>query len=107
MRMTAGLALVLAFALAGCGGRVALRPPAGKSLPPRAYGETATRGVDALLEPTSQQRPTRNAELLTRSDTRADDPFDLPPGTDPAKVPLPAAAPAKTGMLPNTGTAAR
>ena len=76
-------------ALAACGGRVALRPPEGQALPPRAYGETGPRGVDALLEPSSQARPARNAEPLTRSDTRSDDPFDLPPGTDPAKVPMP------------------
>lgn len=93
--------------LSACGGRVSLRPAAGKELPPRAYGETATRGVDALLEPTSQARPARNAELLTRSDTRADDPFDLPPGTDPAGVPMPGTASAKSTILPTGGAAQR
>ena len=100
------LALALVFVLAACGGRVALRPPEGKSLPPRAYGETATRGVDALLEPSTQARPSRNAELLRRSDTRADDPFDLPPGADPAKVPLPQSGTTRTGTFSDNGTAA-
>ena len=91
------LFLALTIGLAACGGRVALRPPEGQALPPRAYGETGPRGVDALLEPSSQARPARNAELLTRSDTRSDDPFDLPPGTNPAKVPMP---PATVGTMP-------
>jgi hypothetical protein len=98
------LSLGLILGLAACGGRVALRPPQGKSLPPRAYGETVTRGVDALLEPTSQARPARNAELLTRSDSRSTDPFDLPPGTSPAKVPMP---PATSGPASDNATAPR
>jgi len=98
------LVLGLIVSLAACGGRVALKPIAGKSMPPRGYGVTANHSVDDLLEPTSQARPARNAELLTKSDTRADDPYDLPPGADPAKVPLPATKPAKTTAFPKTDT---
>jgi hypothetical protein len=78
--MTRGLALVVvALALAGCGQRRDLRPQENAALPPAPYGATATPTPAELLDPTTQQRPSRSDELLTESKPRGDDPFALPP----------------------------
>jgi len=77
MRVVA--ALGIALALAGCGQRRDLRPQENASLPPAPYGATATPTSADLLEPTTQQRPSRSDELLTESKERGDDPFALPP----------------------------
>ncbi|MDJ0275541.1 hypothetical protein QLH51_01805 [Sphingomonas sp. 2R-10] len=78
--MTRALALVaVALALAGCGQRRDLRPQENASLPPAPYGATATPTPAELLDPTTQQRPSRSDELLTESKPRGDDPFALPP----------------------------
>ena len=71
--------LGIALALAGCGQRRDLRPQEGASLPPAPYGATATPTSADLLDPTTQQRPSRSDELLTESKERGDDPFALPP----------------------------
>ncbi len=78
--MMRGVALLaLAVALAGCGQRRDLRPQENASLPPAPYGATATPTSAELLDPTTQQRPSRSDELLTESKARGDDPFALPP----------------------------
>jgi len=77
MRVVA--ALGIALVLAGCGQRRDLRPQENASLPPAPYGATATPTSADLLEPTTQQRPSRSDELLTESKERGDDPFALPP----------------------------
>lgn len=79
--MKTTLILVLACLLAGCGGRVALRPPEGGSLP--ATPETAAKQptADQLLAPETQARPKRSDEQLRRSEERQDDKFDLPPAS--------------------------
>lgn len=66
-------------ALSGCGQVAELKPKPGHVLPVKPYGREDTPGAGELLQPTSQQRPGRNVELHTRSEPRADDPFDLPP----------------------------
>ena len=66
-------------ALTGCAQRAALKPAAGESLPIAPYGAKATPDADDLLEPSAQAIPSRNVELLRRSEEREDDPFDLPP----------------------------
>ncbi|WP_242415921.1 hypothetical protein [Sphingomonas panni] len=71
--------LGIALALAGCGQRRDLRPQENASLPPAPYGATATPTSGELLDPTTQQRPSRSDELLTESKARGDDPFALPP----------------------------
>jgi predicted small lipoprotein YifL len=71
--------LAAALALAGCGKRELLVPPAGASLPPKPAMATAVPTVDQLLTPTTQQRPGRSEELLQRSEERPDDRFNLPP----------------------------
>lgn len=78
--MIRGVALALiALALAGCGQRRDLRPRENASLPPAPYGTSVQPTSADLLDPTTQQRPSRSDELLTESKPRGDDPFALPP----------------------------
>ena len=71
--------LVAALLLSGCGAAKELEPAQGQSLPPAPAGATATPTPAQLLTPTTQQRPQRSDELLTSSDERRSDEFDLPP----------------------------
>ena len=75
------LALVLpALALlGGCGDVQALTPAPGRNLPVKPETAPAAPPVDQLIKPTTAERPGRSDELLTRSQTRPDDRFDLPP----------------------------
>ncbi|WP_242096712.1 MULTISPECIES: hypothetical protein [unclassified Sphingomonas] len=68
-----------ALALTGCGSAAALKPPAGQALPVAPYGARTTPTPKQLLTPTTQQRPQRSDELLTQSQARRSDEFDLPP----------------------------
>ena len=70
---------VLALALSACGVRADLNPLPGKSLPVAAYGRSEPPTAEKLLQVPTQAQPERNVELRARSETRADDPFDLPP----------------------------
>jgi hypothetical protein len=76
---TALLLIVISLALAGCAQKSPLEPAAGGKLPVAAYGAKSTPNADALLTPPPQAAPARNVELRSRSEERADDPFDLPP----------------------------
>ena len=73
-------ALILALSLTACGKRGELQRAPGMAPPPVAYGETKPKGADALLTPSTQATPARSSELLTRSEVRGDDPFDIAPG---------------------------
>jgi hypothetical protein len=86
-------ALSAALSLAACGKVGDLEPRTGQSLPPKAYGQTSEQSAEALSTPSVQARPGRSDELLRRSERREDDPFDLPPGVDPAPMPEPEAEP--------------
>ena len=72
-------ALVLVAALAACGSRADLKPAAGHALPVAPLGRADQPTADELLVRTQQAAPMRSVELRTRSEERADDPFDLPP----------------------------
>ena len=72
-------ALALAVALAACGSRADLKPQAGHALPVAPLGRADRPTADELLVRPQQAAPARNVELRTRSEERADDPFDLPP----------------------------
>lgn len=98
MTRTAILLLATATLLAGCGRMTDLEPPEGASLPPAVYGQTTRPSAERLLETSSQARPRRSDEILTRSQRRADDYFDLPPGAEPNAAPA-AAAPDATDPL--------
>ncbi|WP_313803434.1 hypothetical protein [Sphingobium sp.] len=73
----------LALALASCGGRQPLKPVQGQSLPAVPVGAATAPTAAQLTTPSIQARPERNVELLTQSKVRGDDPFDLPPESDP------------------------
>jgi predicted small lipoprotein YifL len=68
-----------ALLLAGCGIRGPLQPPPGEPLPvaPEMAGRQLTS--EELLTPPPIARPERVDELLTRSEEREDDRFELPP----------------------------
>jgi hypothetical protein len=71
--------VLLALALAGCGVAKDLRPEKGQALPPKPYGATVQPNAAALLTPTTQARPLRTDDLLTQSQERPSNAFDLPP----------------------------
>ena len=71
--------LVSATALAACGSTQALKPAPGTPLPVAPYGAAATPGINDLLTPSVQARPRRTGEVLTRSQERQSDEYDLPP----------------------------
>jgi predicted small lipoprotein YifL len=73
------IAIAAALLVAACGVRAPLEPAAGENLP--VAPETATRAPtsEELLERPPIARPARVDELLTRSQEREEDRFDLPP----------------------------
>ena len=79
-----GLTLgLMALALASCGGRQPLKPVAGQQPPAVPRGAAAAPTAQQLTTPSTQARPERNVELLTQSQERTDDSFDLPPESQP------------------------
>ena len=89
------LALLSLTALTACGKVGPLEPQAGQAPPVKAYGQTEVPDSEALVLASEQARPGRSDELMRRSERRTDDPFDLPPGSEPkleAEKPAPAAA---------------
>ena len=89
IRSRTAAVLTLACALGACGKVGDLEPRTGQSLPPKAYGQTATPSAEALSTPSIPARPGRSDELLRRSERREDDPFDLAPGEEPVPLPNP------------------
>jgi hypothetical protein len=73
------MSTALIAALSACGGRQALKPRAGQAPIPTPRGATTAPTAAQLMQPSTQARPERNAELLLRSLERTDDEFDLPP----------------------------
>ena len=71
--------LTLTLALAGCGQREALKPLDGHSLPQKPATAAVQPTVPQLLTPSVTTRPVRTDDLVTRSQERPDDRFDLPP----------------------------
>ena len=69
----------LALLLAACGKQQVLRPVAGEPLPPKPATSPTQPDAVALLKAPAPYRPGRSDELLTRSETRPDDHFNLPP----------------------------
>ena len=74
--------LCAALAAAGCGRQVALKPKPGMTPVPTPAFAAKPESPDALMRPSTQARPLRNVDLLSRSEERKEDPFDLPPGPD-------------------------
>lgn len=73
------IALAALLALSACGGREALKPKTGQSMPPSPAGATTPPTADQLMTADTQARPGRSDEVLRRSEERKDDRFDLPP----------------------------
>ena len=79
--MTRALTILPLIALvAACGSRTELQPRPGMAHVPKAAEAKAPETPAQLMKPSSQARPDRKADLLTESEERKDDPFDLPPG---------------------------
>lgn len=76
MRIAAALLLLC---LAACGSRADLQPAAGEPLPPQPQQAAEPQTTADLLEVPPIARPERVDEVLTRSEEREDDRFDLPP----------------------------
>ena len=81
--MTKVLIILAPLALAGCGSAASLTPKPGQQLPVAPVGARARPTPARLLTPTTQARPQRSDELLTNSERRRSDEFDLPPAGDP------------------------
>jgi hypothetical protein len=79
------IALALIGLLAACGSRTELRPLPGMGEVPKAAEAAKAATPTELIAPSTQARPERTADLLTKSEERKDDPFDLPPVPDNGK----------------------
>ena len=73
------LFFALCLALAACGNKQRLHPPANASLPPKPAMSPRVPTAEELLKQQPSERPARSDELLTKSEARPDDPFDQPP----------------------------
>ena len=94
-------AIVMLAALSACGKVGPLAPKAGQAPPAKAYGQTEVPGSEALVIASEQARPGRSDELMRRSERRTDDPFDLPPGSEPKpEAEKPVSEPAKPATDP-------
>ena len=76
--------LLLGTSLAGCGLREPLQPPPGGTMPQAPAMARRAPTTEEMLTPPPIARPERVGELLTRSEERSDDRFDLPPPDVPA-----------------------
>ena len=85
--------LALPLVVTACGDTAPLRPAAGQSLPVKPALAQKTPDADDLLETTPMAAPERVDELLTRSQPRETDRFDLPPPDGGAAPAAPAAEP--------------
>lgn len=72
--------IVAALLLLGaCGRAHGLAPVKGEALPPKPYGAVTPPHAAALLAPSAQARPKRGDDVLTGSQDRRSDEFELPP----------------------------
>ncbi|MET0371140.1 MAG: hypothetical protein ABW039_07160 [Sphingobium sp.] len=69
----------IALTLTACGGRQPLKPLEGQPPPATPVGANAPPTPADLTTPSTQGRPERSVELLSQSEERSADPFDLPP----------------------------
>jgi hypothetical protein len=85
------LFLLLTIAgLASCGRVADLKPPPGHAMPVKPLMARTTPTVQDLLARPPIAKPERVDELITRSQPRPSDPFDLPPATGGAGEARPA-----------------
>jgi hypothetical protein len=81
------------LALSACGQKADLKPKLGGQLPVAPFGREDRPTAIDLLTSTQQAAPQRSVELRSRSEERADDPFDLPPEEAAPPVPKPETGP--------------
>ena len=94
--MTKAALLFLSIAALGACGKVApLTPKSGQSLPVQPRLADHRPDAAELLQYSTEARPARVDEILTRSQPRSADRFDLPPA-DPALPAAPSAPAAVT-----------
>ena len=74
---------LLALGLAACGGRQPLKPVEGQKMPAVPVGAAAALTAQQLMTPSMQSRPERSVDIISQSEERKDDPFDLPPENQP------------------------
>jgi hypothetical protein len=97
------LLLVAAIAgLASCGRVADLKPAPGKPMPVKPLMARTTPTVRELLTLPPNARPDRVDDLITKSEPRHPDPFDLPPPSGGAAPSHPAGTPPVP--LPDTTT---
>ncbi|MGJ3649376.1 hypothetical protein ACLB0R_13005 [Sphingomonas sp. GlSt437] len=77
--MKRSVILILPLALAACGAQRALQPGKGAELPVAPIGATERPDANKLVHPAPDARPVRSDEVLTGSQERRTDDFDLPP----------------------------
>ncbi|WP_239018141.1 hypothetical protein [Sphingomonas flavalba] len=77
--MRTAMAIALLALTAACGSRGELKPAEGHAPPPKPAFATAAPTPSEMMAPSSQAMPTRNDELLTRSQERSNDRFSQPP----------------------------
>jgi hypothetical protein len=81
-RLSLGISIgIAAVTLAGCGRITELQPAPGQSLPVKPLMARTTPTPAELLTPPTYARPVGVDDLVTRSEPRLTDPFDLPPPT--------------------------
>ena len=90
--------LALTVALAACGKVAPLTPGAGKVLPVKPRLADHRTDAAELLSFTPEARPARVDEILTRSQPRKPDRFDMPPG-DAALAPGAPTEPSKPAAV--------
>ena len=78
-----------ALVLAGCGNIGPLEPAPGQTLPVKPLLARNTPTAEELLTPPPYANPERVDELVTRSEPRRPDRFDLPPADGGAAPTLP------------------
>ena len=100
MKVVRVLAAISVIALAGCGRVNDLRPAPGQPLPVKPLMARTTPTPAELLTPPTYARPVRVDDLVTRSQPRAADPFDLPPPTGGAAPPMSPTTPDKPATDP-------
>ena len=90
----------VALGLTGCGQVAPLKPAPGQAMPVKPLLASETPSVAELLALPTQAKPKRVDELLTKSQPREPDRFDLPPadgGVAPSEIIPGEAEPSTTG----------
>src|SRR5947209_17655844 len=105
MKRSRILLLAAALSLAGCGRVAELQPAPGHALPVKPMMARTTPTVEQLLTPPTYARPGRVDELVTKSQPRQSDPFDLPPPSGGAAPSMPAGTSPSTVPATTVNTA--